>query len=174
MKVWIANRQDRILLRLASFRRLAGKALRQLGRPDAEISVVFVNDYRIRSLNRIYRNKDRVTDVLAFSLSHGALVRGDLPEFLGEVVISAPKAQRQARAAGRSLSSELGWLLVHGILHLSGYDHERPKDALRMRRKERDLLAESPPARSIRKETAPIRSGKNRPRRNPPSARRPR
>lgn len=67
-------------------------------------------------------------------------MRGDAPCFLGDVVISVPTARRQARARHHSLRREIARLMVHGILHLFGYDHEKPSDARRMRRKETALL----------------------------------
>lgn len=94
----------------------------------------------MRSLNRAWRGKDRTTDVLSFSLREGKHppVQSSL---LGDVVISAPAAERQAAEAGHSLSREIDILLVHGVLHLAGYDHERGEaEARRMRMKERKLL----------------------------------
>ena len=110
--------------------------LRDLGLEDAELSVLFIGDRAMRALNRAYRAKDRTTDVLAFPMREGlfAQIR---PELLGDIVISAPVAARQATEAGHSLGKEIDRLLIHGLLHLAGYDHERgPKEALRMRRKE--------------------------------------
>jgi rRNA maturation RNase YbeY len=97
----------------------------------------------MRTLNRQYRGKDRTTDVLSFALREGPFA--DLqPEFLGDIVISVPVAAKQAREAGHSLAREIELLLVHGLLHLLGYDHERSlAEARRMRRKERLLVKET-------------------------------
>ncbi len=94
----------------------------------------------MRTLNRRYRGKDRTTDVLSFPMREGAFA--DLrPELLGDIVISVPAAERQAKEAGHSLIREIERLLVHGLLHLLGYDHERgPAAARRMRRREREIL----------------------------------
>jgi probable rRNA maturation factor len=94
----------------------------------------------MRALNRRYRGKDRTTDVLSFALREGPF--GDVqPEMLGDIVISVPVAEKQARERGHSLSREIEHLLVHGLLHLLGYDHERGHaEARRMRRKELLLL----------------------------------
>lgn len=125
---------------------MAEKVLHKLGQPEAEISLSFISDRRIQSLNRIYRGKDQPTDVLAFSLANSKQVKvkkkGDRPPplFLGDVVISVPTARRQARERRHSLRREIAWLMIHGILHLLGYDHEKAADARRMRRKERVLL----------------------------------
>ena len=120
--------------------RLARAILSDVGEASAELGILFVGDQRMRGLNRRYRGKDRTTDVLAFAMreacmSHDARLA---PDMLGDVVISVPTAWRQAREAGRSLDEELAWLLIHGILHLCGYDHERSeKEARRMHRRER-------------------------------------
>ncbi len=94
-----------------------------------EVGIVLVSDRRIRALNRAYRRVDAATDVLAFPLDH--------PAYLGDVVISVETARRQQQ--GRSLRAELTRLLIHGLLHLLGHDHERPPGARRMRRLERSL-----------------------------------
>ncbi len=94
----------------------------------------------MRSLNRRYRGIDRTTDVLSFSFHEGSF--GDLrQEALGDIVISVPQAERQAREAGHPFVREIEILLIHGLLHLLGYDHERsPSEARRMRRKEQQFL----------------------------------
>jgi len=116
------------------------KLLRSVGHPDAEVSVLFTGDRAMRSLNRRYRSKDMTTDVLSFALREGMFPRIQ-PTVLGDIVISLPAASRQAAEAGHPLIREIERLLVHGLLHLLGYDHERgPHEALRMERKERKLL----------------------------------
>jgi len=106
---------------------------------DAELSLVLVSDRVMHELNRTWRGKDRPTDVLAFAQREGD---GASPDgLLGDVVISVDTARRQAVAHGHSLAAEGDRLLVHGLLHLVGYDHERsPVEARRMQRKERALL----------------------------------
>ena len=94
-------------------------------------------DQTIHELNRQYRHKDRPTDVLAFPLADE-----HCPTLLGDVVISMDTARRQARQRKRAFADELRTLLIHGILHLLGYDHEvSDSEAVRMRRKERELKA---------------------------------
>lgn len=125
---------------MAGVRRRLGTLLRNAGLPDAELSVLFIGDRAMRSLNRAWRGKDRTTDVLSFSLREGTFshIR---PEMLGDIVVSVPVAARQAREEGHSLSREIDRLLVHGLVHLLGYDHERgPQEARRMSNKERELL----------------------------------
>jgi probable rRNA maturation factor len=105
------------------------------------VSVVITNDATIRDLNRRFRQQDRATDVLSFQLdSDPQVVSLDRVKLLGEIVISMQTARRQARTAGHSVDDELAHLLVHGVLHLLGYDHERPRDAKQMREREEDLL----------------------------------
>lgn len=96
-----------------------------------------MTDHEIRSLNRQYRGKDKPTDVLSFPLADELH-----PFLLGDVVISVETAARQAQRRGHSLREELQILLIHGILHLLGYDHEVSRsEAIRMHRKEREIGA---------------------------------
>ena len=124
------------------------QVLRILGLHRHELSLSLVDDAEIRTLNAAYRGRDRATDVLAFALTEDVApglpsVVGPLgPVVLGDVVISIETAAAQARASRRSLDVRLDALLVHGILHLLGYDHERsPADERRMRAKERTVRA---------------------------------
>jgi probable rRNA maturation factor len=110
-----------------------------------DVSVVITSDRAIRTLNRRYRNLDMPTDVLAFPLSDGLAAR----EPFGDVVISLDTAKRQAREYGATLSQELTRLLIHGTLHLCGYDHHERAEAARMHGLTRRLLREEggPPRR---------------------------
>ena len=124
-------RIDRALLR-----RRARRILAALGSDRAELSILLVDDAEIAALNRRHRGRSRPTDVLAFSLLEGAHAdrRGAL---LGDVVIGIETAARQARARRRTLDDEVARLLVHGALHLVGYDHRRSAEARIMRAQER-------------------------------------
>jgi len=111
-------------------RTAAEKALSLLGYEGAELSVLITGDRRMRTLNRLYRGMDRTTDVLSFSVSESggiAIKAGEdgPPVVLGDVVISAPKAAAQAAEANHSIEREMVLLLIHGILHIAGYDHEQ-------------------------------------------------
>jgi len=119
--------------------RRARAALRAVGHPRSELSVALVGDEAMAELNRVHRAKEGPTDVLSFSLVEGdhADFRGSL---LGDVVIDLEQAARQARRARRSLDAELAKLLVHGLLHLLGHDHERADEARRMQSEERRVL----------------------------------
>ncbi len=124
---------DRRLLRSRARRLLAA-----LSQARSELSIVLVDDEEMARLNQTWRGIPRPTDVLSFSLLEGehAAQRGAL---LGDVVIGLQTAERQARRARRSLDEELARLLIHGTLHLLGYDHERPAEARDMRAEERRL-----------------------------------
>ena len=112
--------------------------LRALGRPTAECSVLLVDDAGIAALNRTYRGVIGPTDVLAFPMTEGPF--GKLtPDCLGDVVISAETALRQAR--GGDVRAECALLLVHGILHLLGYDHGTLRQRQRMWKRQAALLA---------------------------------
>jgi probable rRNA maturation factor len=102
-------------------RGLAVRVLSRLGVAAGEVGVLFCDDATIRSLNRQFRGKDRPTDVLSFS---AGFAQEDGPPYLGDVAISLETARRQAAEVGVSTETELSTLLVHGILHLAGYDHE--------------------------------------------------
>ncbi len=112
---------------------------------NAEVSVSFVSNNEIRSLNKVYRNKDSVTDVLSFPLtdSDGTMETNSETGFvlLGDIVISIETAVKQANIYGHSLDREIGFLTVHSMLHLLGYDHETSKlDERIMREKEEAVL----------------------------------
>jgi probable rRNA maturation factor len=100
--------------------KIAHRALEVLGLNNAELSIVLVSDAQIKRLNKLYRNKDKPTDVLSFPI--GEKVEDWL--ILGDIVISVDTARRQAQELGHSLEEELKRLLVHGLVHLLGYDHE--------------------------------------------------
>jgi probable rRNA maturation factor len=125
----------------ARVQRLARAVLSLACDPPVELSVALVGDEEMRELNASYRSKDRTTDVLAFSQREGEYALPDTP-LLGDVVISIPVATRQAGERGTPVERELAELLVHGILHLLGYDHERsPAEARRMFARSRELMA---------------------------------
>ncbi len=92
--------------------------------PEAELSVVIVNDAEIRDINRDYLQRDKSTNVISFAMQEGEGA-GIQSFLLGDVVISADTAARDAADAGVTFESELYFLLLHGVLHLLGYDHER-------------------------------------------------
>ncbi|MYL63030.1 rRNA maturation RNase YbeY [Bacillus hwajinpoensis] len=112
----------------------------------SEVSIMFVNNERITEINRDYRSKDQPTDVISFALDDEE--EGDdpivfdeqIPHLLGEIVISVPKIEEQAADYGHSFERELGFLCVHGFLHLLGYDHMTDEDEKEMFSKQKVLL----------------------------------
>ena len=111
-----------------------------LGRSDAELSVVLVDDRRIAELNREFLDREGPTNVIAFPMQEGRFA-GLSPNLLGDVVISVDTADREAQQAGIAFERRLVQLLVHGVLHLCGYDHEHdPAQARRMAAKSRSLM----------------------------------
>jgi probable rRNA maturation factor len=124
--------------------RAAAAALTHEGVEDgAEVSIVITDDATIRDLNRRYAGEDHATDVLSFSLEEGgAFPSGEAGRTLGEVIISLETAERQAREAGHAIGDEVAHLLVHGVLHLLGYDHAEPEEEREMRDRERAVLAQ--------------------------------
>jgi probable rRNA maturation factor len=124
-------------------RRVAAEVLNQEGvAGETELSLVITDDKTIRKLNRRFRGVDAPTDVLAFGT--GAEERfvstPDSQPYLGDVVISYQRAQAQAEEWGHPVAEELKLLVVHGILHLLGYDHQEEADAQRMREREEHIL----------------------------------
>lgn len=113
---------------------------------DAEISVTIVDDEKIQELNRQYRNIDRSTDVLSFPLGENGIYDTNYDtgaKMLGDIVISIEHAFAQAERYGHSLQREIGFLTVHSLLHLLGYDHEGGGlEAVRMREKEEESLTQ--------------------------------
>jgi probable rRNA maturation factor len=127
---------------IPALRKVAQKILDALGCPEAELSVSIVGDRSIRTLNRDYLGRDKATNVISFAMQEGEF--GALnPQQLGDVVISADTAAREAEEAGEPFWNRLSFLLLHGILHITGYDHERSgeSEALRMENREREIFA---------------------------------
>ncbi|MFH0794880.1 MAG: rRNA maturation RNase YbeY [bacterium] len=130
----------------ARLRRMARKvadAILKGGLSNSELSILFAGDAFVRRLNRDYLGQDRTTDVLSFPLLSPAEIaakrcrrKAACSIAVGDVVISIPQAIRQARDAGHEPEREILWLLIHGVLHLLGRDHERSSDARKMRREE--------------------------------------
>jgi probable rRNA maturation factor len=113
-----------------------------LGYPDDELSISIVGDRSIRRINREYLGKDRPTNVISFSMQEGDF--GEInPHMLGDVIISADTALREADGGGITFDSRLVFLLLHGILHLAGYDHERSgkDEAIKMEETEQEVFA---------------------------------
>ena len=114
--------------------------LNALDYPDAELSILIVDDQQIAQFNRDYLNRKGPTNVIAFPMRAGRFSE-ITPSLLGDVVISTDTAHREGQSAGFSMQDRLDQLLIHGILHLCGYDHENTKtEARRMEKKTEELL----------------------------------
>jgi probable rRNA maturation factor len=138
-------RPFRSALRAVWLRRIARYVLAAEDAGPTELGVVISDDATVRDLNRRYLGVDEPTDVLSFGLGEKddapfALPPGETPS-LGEVIISYPMAVRQAEEEGHSVEAEVAHLLVHGVLHLLGYDHAEAEDERIMRRREDEILA---------------------------------
>jgi probable rRNA maturation factor len=136
MPVLVDNRQSRVPVDCRGLARAARRALAAVGRPGGAVEVSVVDDRAIRRLNRAYRGVARRTDVLAFPLE----MPGAAGALVGQVVISADTALRQARRLGLAPALEMALLVTHGVLHLVGYDDRDPVESALMHRRERELL----------------------------------
>ena len=140
MEIFLNNKQDKIDLDLEFWEEFALKTLKLVDEPDnAEVSLSFVDNNEIQQLNKDFRNIDKPTDVLSFPFDNSF----NLPiRVLGDVVISTEKAKFQSEEYGHSLEREIGFLMIHGILHLLGYDHENEEDEKEMFDLQKKLLGE--------------------------------
>jgi probable rRNA maturation factor len=149
----LINLQPRYEIRTAALRGFVHRLRRQLRLGKREFNACFVDDAAIRKLNFRYRGKDHATDVLSFPWDEARKATGrkaragagksrgrGIANFLGEVVISVETARRNAATEGHSTLNELRWLILHGVLHLLGYDHEKDRGemaALELRLREK-------------------------------------
>jgi probable rRNA maturation factor len=117
----------------------AKRLLEAAGEKGSSLSLTLVNDGAIRKLNRDHRGKDKPTDVLSFPLVEPGEASRSTERMLGDVVISVDTARRQAADYDATLQREVYRLLIHGILHVLGHDHERPPERVRMEGEERRL-----------------------------------
>ncbi len=156
MKIAINNDQSKfkVTKKIRDLVRLSVKtALEYMEFPqNCEISVMFCDNERIRRLNRNHRNIDRATDVLSFPLfeydENGEIIQDELDfnpngeMILGDIVISLERAEEQAEEYGHSFEREIGFLTVHSMLHLFGYDHMTEEDEEEMFEYQREILEE--------------------------------
>ncbi len=137
--ITVINRQRRHVINLKHWQEFGERALRLVRKPPQDATIVFVGDPAIRKLNQNFRDKDYATDVLSFPVQAESFETDDLRN-LGEIVISAERAAVQAKQNGLSFNNEIQQLILHGLLHLCGYDHETDKGEmnrleLKLRRK---------------------------------------
>jgi len=140
MTILITDRQNRKKVSTEQVRETARALLAALGKAEAELSLLITDDDHIAELNRDYLGRTGPTNVIAFPMGGGDLPDIE-PELLGDVVISTDTAAREASDAGYAMEERFTELLVHGILHLLGYDHEtNEQDAAEMDAKSRELM----------------------------------
>jgi probable rRNA maturation factor len=127
----VVNRQRLARVDASRIARLVDAALGAVGKTGASLTVAFVRDRVMQDLNRKFRATDRTTDVLSFPAAHGRggagdddCIGGDVAQYLGDIAISTDTALRQANEAGHSFEREVDELVMHGVIHLCGYDHE--------------------------------------------------
>lgn len=109
---------------------------------EAELSVTFVDKEEIQQINKMYRDKDKVTDVISFALEEDEpeITGLDMPRVLGDIIICTDVAKEQADNYGHSFERELGFLALHGFLHLLGYDHMNEQDEKEMFGRQEQIL----------------------------------
>ena len=141
MPIALHNRQKKVRIDTIRLRADIKKLLRLLDLKNHEIDVQIVDDAAIREINRDYLNRDRPTNVISFAMHEGP--GGGLhPEILGDIVISAETAERDAKTGDLDVMEEMEFLVIHGLLHLIGYNHENTSDAetQKMKAKEQELF----------------------------------
>lgn len=140
MPVLIKNRQRKQKVDTDRIRDFAQRLLDKLGCGAKEVSLVVVNDRQITEINRDYLGKNRPTNVISFAMGEGEF--GDLDSgLMGDVVVSVDTACRDALASGTDPADELDFLIIHGVLHLLGYEHEKAEEARAMRKKEAEMFS---------------------------------
>lgn len=140
MKIYLKNQKKNFPLNLDRLKKIVRKILIKEGKSNkSEINIIFTDNLKISRLNKKYLKTTRATDVLAFPMQEGMKLKGD-PYFLGDIVISVEMALRKARQFKISPLKEICLYLIHGLLHLLGYDHKRGKDDKLMREKEKEYL----------------------------------
>ena len=141
MEILLRNAQRKFKIDRQKLVGYVGMVLAELAQTDSEISIMLVNDVKIRKLNKEYRGQDLATDVLAFPQDAGAKNDNGGP-LLGDVVVSVETSRRQAKQHCLSGEEEIVLLIIHGTLHLLGYDHGRSgKDKKEMQEKTRKIFA---------------------------------
>jgi probable rRNA maturation factor len=141
MKIQIENKQTKIKIQRRKIRSTVLKLLKIMDCANKELSISFVDDNTIKQLNNHYLQRNHSTNVLSFSLQDGEYGNVN-PHILGDIVISTETAQRDAIRSDLSLSEEIDFLIIHGLLHLLGFNHENTTKAqtTKMQMKERELF----------------------------------
>jgi len=141
MSISIQNRQKQQKVDIGRVRRGLKRLLKELDCEGSEISLLLVDDDQIREINKNYLKRDRPTNVISFAMTEGAF--GDVhPEILGDIILSVETAARDALTGHLDFMDEVEFLLIHGLLHLVGYNHENVEssEAKKMKKLERELF----------------------------------
>lgn len=141
MKILIANQQKQIKIDKRRVRTRMTRLLKLMNCANKEISITFVDDQAIQSINKKYLRRDRPTNVISFSLQEGEF-GGINSDVLGDIVISVDTASKDAYRGNLSFDEEILFLMIHGFLHLTGYNHENTTrtNAMKMKQKEKELF----------------------------------
>lgn len=140
MQIYLNNNQSKFKISIREWKKFIKEILEKLNQDkNTEISITFTNNEEVHHLNKEYRNIDRPTDVLSFPFDNSF----NLPvKMLGDIIISLEKAESQSEEYGHSFKREISFLIVHGILHLLGYDHHTPEEEKEMFGLQKELLKE--------------------------------
>lgn len=141
MSISIQNRQKSQQVDTGRLRRSLKRLLKELNCKDNEISLLLVDDDQIREINKTFLKRDRPTNVISFSMKEGSF--GHIhPEILGDIILSTETAARDAQTGHLDFMDEMEFLLIHGLLHLIGYNHEATgaEEAEKMKIRERELF----------------------------------
>ena len=142
MSISIENRQNKFKIDRRRLRSSLKRLMRELRCEESELSLLLVDDDQIREFNNNYLKRDRSTNVISFSMREGEF--SDInPQILGDIILSVETAYRDAAAEGYDFMDEVEFLVIHGLLHLLGYEHENvlTKEARRMKTREKKLFS---------------------------------
>jgi probable rRNA maturation factor len=141
MSIAIENRQKKVKLDRRRIRRSLRRLMKELHCEDSELSLLLVDDDQIREINRTYLKRDRSTNVISFAMTEGEFCSIN-PQLLGDIVLSVETAARDAATRSIDFMDEIEFLLIHGLLHLLGHEHENTTsaEARKMKTRERELF----------------------------------
>jgi len=139
MRILTRNNQRTVDIDLARIELISSRILKMLGDEDYEISITLVDDAGITEINKQYLGRDCPTNVISFPMNEGEFADVN-PTMLGDIILSTETALRDAESGGLYPEDEIDYLLIHGVLHLMGYDHELPEEAEKMIKKEKEIF----------------------------------
>ena len=152
MPITIHNSQRHLKVNQSRIKTVLARILKEEGHASSEVSLVLVDNRRIKSVNRKYLKKNRITDVISFPLGDRQDPAGD--NLLGEIIVSVEKARQEARRRKIPAQKEVLLYCVHGLLHLLGYDDMTPRKRRRMERRQGEMINRK--GRKVRKVLEPV------------------